>query len=127
MTDLTYRRIELEDGNGQPLSFEGTELGFASSQHPGRQKDRWQELRIYRTRGGKYVLENIGQTAIEGEAVKSRGKVIDDAKSLIDALHNTDDGGVRYLTYTARDALFEAMERDEPLRTAWAARVQEVA
>src|SRR5690606_33720056 len=86
MTNGTNRRFELEDVNGQPLRFDGELLAQVTSQRADRPKPRWMEMRIFRTAGGNYVLEIIGQTSIEGEAIKARAKVLATATELIDAL-----------------------------------------
>lgn len=134
MTNTTYRRIDLEDANGSPFRFDGYELGYASSQQDDRPKPRWMELRIFKTKAGSYVLEIIGQTSLPNEVVKSRAHVYVTASELIDAMHTEERDrstgaktGVKYLTYTARDALYDAMDEDDELKAAWANRVTEVA
>lgn len=131
--DTTYRRYDFEDVSGQPFSFEGYELAFASSQVDDDPKPRWMELRLLKTRNGAYVREVVGQTSIPGEVVKSRAHVHHSADELIDALHSrrrdhdTGELSEPYLTYTVRDALYDAMDHDDELKNAWESRVREVA
>lgn len=154
MTQLTQGRFELEDGDGQPISFTGVRLAFVTSRRDedttlwgeanslfededdqGRDewlrergyRPRWMELAIYRTEGGRYVIEIVGQTTNTGEVIRSRAKVAETAEELVEGLHNTDDSGKRYITYTARDALMDAMRDDESLAVAWKSRAREVA
>ena len=44
------------------LKFEGEELASSSSKTPD--KARWIEFRLYKTRGGEYVLSRIGHTLL---------------------------------------------------------------
>lgn len=133
MDEQTYRRYELEDGSGQPFRFEGYELGFVSSQTEDDPKPRWMEIRLFKTKAGQYVREVIGQTDIPGEVVKSRAHVHSTPQDLIESLHSrrrdpaTGELGPPYLTYTARDVLYDAMERDPDLQEAWDTRTREVA
>lgn len=51
-----------------PLAFEGEELKHASGKWVnGKDKNRWHELTLYRTRGGEHVLHIHFHTMWQGE------------------------------------------------------------
>lgn len=134
MKTLTQRHVELEDVNGDPFRFEGYLLGEASSQDDAESKPRWMEVRIYQVHpSGRYVTEVLGQTQVSGETVKARTGVHPTAGTMIDALYTrrrdfeTGQMGEPYLTYTARDALYDAMDNDPDVLEAWEARARNVA
>jgi hypothetical protein len=137
MTDMTYRRIDSEDGDGNPITFEARELGHASSKRQQRQP-RWMEMTIFQTRGGSYVLEIVGMSNVPGDVTKQRAHVFENPGDVIDKMHSTHTCNVdcptpcpqvgrRYLTYTARECLFQAMDADPSLDDAWGKRARVVA
>lgn len=125
MTDLTYRRTDSEDSDGNPITFEGRILGHASSRRDDRQQ-RWMEVTIFVTKAGTYVVEIIGHTIREGEVTKQRAHILTEPSEVIERLHTTRDGE-RYITYTAREALFQAAEADPGISSAWDAQARVVA
>lgn len=52
---------EVQDGN-RHIQFEGQLLGESSSQRPGA--IRWIEFKLYKTRGGSYILSRVGVSLI---------------------------------------------------------------
>lgn len=143
--------FESEDTDGNPIVFEGIEIGWASSR---RQKDRdtWREaerlhnpverqaflqansyksrwllVRIIRTRAGAYVVEITGQTTEPDEVTRRRAHVLDNADDVILALEKPGDAGQPTLTYTARRAITKAAEVDPDMAAAWEARTRVVA
>ena len=50
---------QCRDGN-RLLVFDGQLLASISSREPG--KDRWTEMRIFKTQGGSYLLEKVGRS-----------------------------------------------------------------
>lgn len=95
------------------VSFIGQLLGTASSFRPS--KDRWFELSIYKTEGGNYVIAGAGKTTVSGEDDRCWVKISETAVGAVEALHQYDDDGVRYLTHVARTALEESCLLDEAL------------
>jgi hypothetical protein len=137
MTDMTYRRIDSEDADGNPITFEGRELGHASSKRASHQP-RWMEMTIFQTHGGHYVLEIVGMSNVPGDVTKQRAHVFENPEDVIEKMHSTHTCNVdcpspcpqvgrRYLTYTARECLFQAMEVDRGLNRAWDKRARVVA
>lgn len=59
MTTVPVFDAQVRDGS-RLLSFDGELLATASSRTPDR--DRWTEMRIYRTSGGSYILEKVGRS-----------------------------------------------------------------
>ncbi len=47
---------------GREIDFDGEQLGGASSYSPD--KPRWFEVRIFKSRGGKYIVNGIGRSLI---------------------------------------------------------------
>jgi hypothetical protein len=64
------KRYELRNGKGKDIAFTGELLSEVDSRDfrvsPG-QADRWTELRLYQTKGGKYICESCGRSAVRGE------------------------------------------------------------
>jgi hypothetical protein len=51
--------MQVRDGD-RLLTFDGELLAHVSSRIDGR--DRWTEMRVYRTTGGSYILEKVGRS-----------------------------------------------------------------
>lgn len=71
MTDKTngYQLYRLPRTNHQQESdimFEGKVVAFVSSD-PEELGDRWTELTLYETRGGKFVAQSVGKTVYPNE------------------------------------------------------------
>lgn len=94
------------DGLG-PLIFDGVELAFVSTHTP--YKDRWVELTIYRTGGGSYVTQVVGQSERHGEVPRSTIKVHDTATQ---AVHSFVQKRSLELSRPAVDLLETAAETD---------------
>jgi len=97
------------------IAFEGELLGEASSQRGD--KDRWFELRIYRTQAGAYIVSGIGKSRVPGETDLCWVKIVDAAEDVIRALQRTDGDGELRLTNVARKALDQAAENAEEFAT----------
>jgi hypothetical protein len=72
------------------IKFSGELLGYAASSdnnaHPnysGRIA-RWTELALYRTKGGRYVCEQIDYTRWQGEHTRYSGAVYDSTAEVIE-------------------------------------------
>lgn len=99
------------------LAFSGELIGFGTSEEPGR--DRWFEVRVYRTEGGTYVVAGTGVSLLPSERDRNWAYVCETAQDAVDALYREDPNtGVRFLTNTARDALDEASLVDSSFRGA---------
>lgn len=53
------KRYKVFNGE-QEINFTGEEIGFATTQDRRMSKIRWTDITIYRTQGGKYVVEKVG-------------------------------------------------------------------
>jgi hypothetical protein len=62
--------------NEQTLDFTGVLLAEKDSRV--QTKNRWIELRLYRTQAGSYVLEGIGRTTVPGEIDRCWAQVSDE-------------------------------------------------
>ena len=78
--------------SGQPpLRFQGELIASADGQRRnGCKQDRWHELAVYRTQGGKYVVKIAYRTRWPGENDHEAAKVVDDARSVGTALSTYD-------------------------------------
>lgn len=57
------------------LKFTGEQVASASSKAVYNDGGRWTVLKLYKTKGGKYVCQSIGRTCWEGETDRYSGEV----------------------------------------------------
>ena len=118
-----YEPWSLPHGD-QLVRFEGMLLGEASSEDfaksQGRQ--RWHEVRVYRTTDGEYVVEKVGRSELPGETDRSTVHHSTTARGAIECLQTIDDDGVVYMTYVARTAVRQAAALDAEVREAYTVR-----
>lgn len=70
--------------NATDLKFNGSELGYATSNDPyGNDNSRWFELTLYRTVGGKYVCAKKDISRWDGERSRYAADVCDDLDGVI--------------------------------------------
>lgn len=118
MTDATDGCKPITVTNGErELRFDGVLLGEASSFGPHKQ--RWIELRLYRTRGGNYVLSGVGKTVLPGESDRAWAHVSETPQGVVESMYLYDEDNVRYLTNTAKRVLEQAGRVDAELRNAY--------
>lgn len=96
--------------HGQPdLEFDGDILADVSSKDDEPDKIRWTEIRIYRSKSGKYIAEVVGKSRQEDERDRMKVTVLNDpaqfGQVLMVAGHN-------YLTDLALEAIEQACEAD---------------
>lgn len=97
------------------IAFEGELLGEATSARSD--KERWFELRIYRTQAGAYIVSGIGKSSVPSEVDLAWVKIVDTAEDVIRALQRTDADGELRLTTVARRALDQAANNAEEFAT----------
>lgn len=68
-------RVEFARDDDAPLLFYGEQIARVSTQRSG--VDRWTVFRIYRTRGGNYVLRKTGATRVPDERERNTAVVVD--------------------------------------------------
>lgn len=100
----------LERTGAVDLEFEGRVIANVTSRLD-ESAPRWTEIVVYRTTGGKYVVEVIGMSTYRGEKERRDVKIADSPEGLVEALHRQGSNGP-YLTRTALDALDAAAEND---------------
>ncbi len=60
---------KIERTGQRPLEFEGDKLAEATTKnHAGKERNRWHEITIWKTKSGKYVAAIAYKTRWEGEA-----------------------------------------------------------
>lgn len=102
------------------LCFDGDLLADVSTHEPGKQ--RWQEVRVYRTVSDRWVVERVGRSTRRGEVDLSDVRVCDTPAAVRLALSDVDDGR-RYLTIISEEALNLAADADPDLADALVERV----
>lgn len=100
----TYR---LERVSAVDLSFDGELLAEATSDTGG---DRWQEVRIYRTVSGQWVVERTGCSRVDGEVPRPRAQVCTSVEAVRRAVHfrQPGDPNREYITDVCYEALSAA-------------------
>lgn len=102
------KEIVLERDGERDLRFVGREIGSGTTyEHSGPSNNRWTEIRIYATKGGKYVTEIVGMTLWQGEHSRRSACACADEAAVVDALTQTEGDG-QYLSGPAKDALHAA-------------------
>jgi hypothetical protein len=77
-----------------PLAFGGEKLAEADSkQHQGPLQNRWHELAVYRTAGGKWVGAVVFRTIWQGEHDRHTAEVADTPAELVRLLTTYDPTG----------------------------------
>ena len=76
--------IIVERDDNTDLRFSGVELAHVSSEKPdGPSSQRWTELTLYKTNSGKYVVQKIGVSILDGENDKHSGFVCDSTDAVV--------------------------------------------
>lgn len=114
--DEGHRRFTLHDGERE-VQFTGVLLGEASSFRRG--KSRWSEIKIFRTRGGNYIVAGVGRSTVPNESDRFWTQVCERPHGVIEKLHMLDEDGARYIPHTSREALEQSTLNDEELRSAY--------
>lgn len=79
--------FRLERQNEPALVFTGELLAEKDSRFGGeRKQERWTELRVYRTQGGKLVAQSVGRSKVHGEIDLHKAWVCDNEQDVIQAL-----------------------------------------
>lgn len=75
----------------RPLAFQGELLAQASGKWQlHREHNRWHEIQVYETAGGKYIVAIAYRTIWEGEADHSYAEVCDEPTKVADVLREYD-------------------------------------
>jgi hypothetical protein len=100
MTEKTYTLKR----DGEPdLRIAGELLGDASSHsHQGPKQNRWEEVTLYRTKGGKYAAAVTRRSQWQGENDTHTAVIASGARELLEALEGED------VVDLAKEALSEA-------------------
>ena len=78
------------DGN-IPLAFRGSLVAEAGDKwHGGKERNRWIDLRLYRTRAGAYVVERVLRTMWQGEQDVHEAVVCESAEVVVEAIRGWD-------------------------------------
>jgi len=111
-----------------PLKFKGEMVASADGKwFNGKDQNRWHEITIFRTAGGKYVLSIEYRTQWQGEADAHDVEVCDDIEKVVDFLRFHDP--LEHLAGYPRGVQgFEEKQAalEESLRRRWDALLTEV-
>lgn len=94
----TMKEFNLEADNRTDVAFTGLKLASVKSRDYNNRTDRWTELHLYRTQGGKYVVQTLGMTSIQGEHVK---RIVDIASNLAELYEICGHGWLAKYLYQA--------------------------
>jgi len=108
--------------DGQPpLKFTGCQIGSGSNHsHEGPSQNRWTEVSIYRTKGGKIVLKVTHRSRWQGESDRTTATSVATAAEAIDWL-KLDDGT---LGGVSQEALSQAAKSDLEFASAYVETVE---
>jgi len=116
-----FQPITITRDGQPPLKFSGQEITSASnSVAHGQQQNRWTEVSIYRTRGGKIVLKVTHRTIWQGESNHTLATSVATAAEAIEWL-KLDDGRIGGV---AQEALHNASKSDPEFAAAYAENVE---
>lgn len=73
--------VVLERTGKADLTFKGRELA-ATTSNPDGIKERWTELKVFKTVSGKYVTQILGFSNIKGEVTRSTVDVADNPEDI---------------------------------------------
>lgn len=120
----TYRLQRLADVD---LEFDGEMLAEESTHDPAAgDLQRWQEVRIYRTSSGRWVVERTGKSSHPGEVDRPTVDVCESPAAVRAAMtfeHHTRSGTRSYVTDVCYEALRAASTVDPRLNEALIERV----
>jgi hypothetical protein len=105
-------KIILKRDKLPPIAFTGELIGLGRS--PG--DTRWTVVRVYRTKGGRYVVARNHLTQWQGERDDLAATSCDDAAGVI-AWLTADCGGK--MGATSQEAIEDAAENDPAFAAAW--------
>jgi hypothetical protein len=101
----TTTEYNLRNDSGRDVKFAGYVMADVTSHsNQGPSQNRWTEISIYRTRGGKYIVQIVGLTCYQGESNRYEVTVCATEDEVVKAL----EGGEGQLGWLAKDALDEA-------------------
>ena len=101
-----------------PIVFTGEQITSASNQYgPNGHRNRWYEIEIYRTKGGRYVASVNYYTQWQGESDDLTADSFDSAGEVIDWLRLKCTDGL--LDEVEQKTVEEAAKNDPAFAAAW--------
>jgi IS4 transposase len=108
--DTMPQHFRLRRESQVDVQFEGELLADVSS----REDDsaRWNEIRIYSSVKGTFIVENVGVSLVDGERDRSKVTICHGYEQIVAALQRGPNKfGAMYLTDTALEALDQVEEK----------------
>ena len=81
--DTEIETYTVERDNERDITFTGERIGFGTSRTPYKD-DRWTELSLYKTKGGKFVCSEIGYTKWQGEQTRYKAEVCETTEEVVE-------------------------------------------
>lgn len=78
-------KVTLERTGKANLTFKGKELVTTTS-NPDGAKQRWTEMKVFKTVSGKYVTQILGFSRVKGEVTRSTVNIADTPSEMQDIL-----------------------------------------
>lgn len=80
-----FEPMRFNQRNGLPIEASAKRLAAVSSRETlqGRQKDRWTELSVYETKGGRFICTIAGLSALPGEEPRRKLEVVDSIEKVV--------------------------------------------
>lgn len=115
-----YQSFTLTRTGDRPLQFTGEIIAEAGGRlHAGQEQNRWHEIRVYRTVGGKYVLAVEYCTCWQGEDGHHHSSVHDTTADVAEEI-KYHDPLVHLLGYPPHPQFAEKQARlEDSLRQRW--------
>ena len=104
-----------------PIAFTGEKIGYGSNEiQNGNRANRWTEVAIWKTKGGRYIAHVERYTCWQGESGSSDGTSCGTVAEVIAALRNEDG----LLGVVSQKAVEQASETDPAFANAWVEEVE---
>lgn len=120
--ETTTETTTLQRDGKAPLRFKGTLLAKADNRsHEGDRQNRWTELTLYKTAGGKYVIRRTNRSQWSGESDRTQAEALATAPEVIEWLRGDNDG---YLGSVSQELLDKATKVEPAFAAAYVEEVE---
>lgn len=121
-TETTTETTTLDRDGKPPLRFKGTLVAKADNHsYQGDRQTRWTELKLFKTAGGKYVINRVRRTCWSGESDRSAADALTTAAEVMEWLREDNDGE---LGSVSQELLDKAVKVDPNFAAAYVEEVE---
>lgn len=122
MQDTEMKSVTITRTGEPPLRFTGVEIGSGDTRiEGGNRANRWTEVTIYRTKGGKLIAHVGYRTCWQGEHDTDNAKSFETPAELVEWLKDDNDGR---LGRASQEACEDAAKNDEAFGKAFVEEVE---